>query len=356
MLVARVSGMSFADFTQQRIFAPLKMTRTSWRDDHRRIVKGRAKAYGESGGRYQTLMPFEDVHGNGGLLTTVADLLTWNENFTTHVIGDAAFARDLEAPGRFDDGREHGYALGLMVGTRYGLREVAHSGSTAGYTAHVTRFPEQQLSVAVLCNASSGNATQSANAVAAIYLGERARNATTTGTHVLTADEAAKITGLYRSTLAGAPMTLVATDRGIRVERSTQFVPLSAGRFLADNGDRLEIDGDTVTRRDRYGSVESFQRTAAARPSADSLAQLTGPYVSDDAELTLIVAIENGGLVIKRRPDTTIRLTPVYEDAFSGSIGTVIFRRGKTMELSVVQDRVWDLRFTRRDPAVTTAR
>ena len=50
------------------------------------------------------------------------------------------------------------------------------------------------------------------------------------------------------------------------------------------------------------------------------------------------------------RPDTVIRLTPIYPDAFTGSIGTVIFRRdgGRVNGLSVVQDRVWDLRFTRR--------
>jgi hypothetical protein len=95
--------------------------------------------------------------------------------------------------------------------------------------------------------------------------------------------------------------------------------------------------------------------TATTAPSAAELTELTGTYVSDEAELTLTVSIENGGLVLKRRPDTTLRLTPLYKDAFTGSIGTVIFRRGRTLELSVVQGRVWDLRFTRRDVPVTTA-
>ena len=45
IIVSRVSGMSFAEFSKQRIFAPLGMTHTSWRDDHTRIVKGRAIAY-----------------------------------------------------------------------------------------------------------------------------------------------------------------------------------------------------------------------------------------------------------------------------------------------------------------------
>jgi CubicO group peptidase (beta-lactamase class C family) len=75
IIVARVSGLSFAEFCRQRLFEPLGMTHTSWRDDHTRIVKNRAIAYGEAGDGFHTLMPFEDVYGNGGLLTTVGDLL-----------------------------------------------------------------------------------------------------------------------------------------------------------------------------------------------------------------------------------------------------------------------------------------
>jgi hypothetical protein len=65
----------------------------------------------------------------------------------------------------------------------------------------------------------------------------------------------------------------------------------------------------------------------------------------------MTAVVENGALVLKRRPDVTIKLTPVYEDAFTaGQLGTVIFRRdatGRVTELHVVQDRVWDLRFSK---------
>ena len=84
-----MSGKSFAEFSQERIFGPLGMTSTSWRDDYTRIVKGRAIAYSQTaGGCSAPNMPFENVHGNGGLLTTVGDLLKWNENFVTPKVGD----------------------------------------------------------------------------------------------------------------------------------------------------------------------------------------------------------------------------------------------------------------------------
>lgn len=91
ILVERVSGQSFQNFTRENLFAPLGMTRTSWRDDFTRVVQDRSIAYDVSSTGEVTMdMPFENVFGNGGLLTTVGDLLRWNENSVTGKVGGKA--------------------------------------------------------------------------------------------------------------------------------------------------------------------------------------------------------------------------------------------------------------------------
>ena len=287
IIVSRLSGMSFAEFSKRRIFEPLGMTSTQWRDDHQRIVKGRAIAYrpadppsplrgsGETG--YRIEMPFENVHGNGGLLTTVGDLLKWNENYVHPKVGGAALVADQQSRGRFSDGREHDYALGLRVSELRGVKNVNHSGSTAGYVAHLNRFPDAHLSVAVLCNVSSGGATSAANDVSLLYLGDRA-------------------TG-------------------------------------------------PAARTDREPDPPAIVVPAAELP------QLAGRYWSDEAEVALVAAIEKDQIVLKRRPDSTITLRPIGKDVFVGSIGRVTFLRdgsGTVNGLSIRQDRVWDLRFARQ--------
>jgi hypothetical protein len=65
----------------------------------------------------------------------------------------------------------------------------------------------------------------------------------------------------------------------------------------------------------------------------------------------LTAKVENGELVLHRRPDSVIKLTAIGRDKFRGSIGTVSFVRdasGAVAFLSVKQDRVWDLRFTKK--------
>jgi len=279
IIVSRVSGMSFAEFSQQRIFKPLGLSHTSWRDDHTRIVKNRAIAYSDERGEYKIEMPFENVHGNGGLLTTVGDLLKWNENFVHPTVGDMSIVTAMATPGKFNDGKPEDYALGLMIGELRGVKNINHSGSTAGYRAHLNRFPEADTSVAVLCNVSSGDATRSANRVSEVYLADRLK-------------------------------------------------PASPPR--------------------------AAERPAPAMnpaPTAAQLNALAGNYWSDEAETMLTAAVEDGALVLKRRPDTVIKMTAIAPDKFRGSIGTVTFLRngsGAVHALSVNQERVWDLRFAKK--------
>jgi CubicO group peptidase (beta-lactamase class C family) len=279
IIVSRVSGMPFAEFSKQRIFTPLGMTHTSWRDDHTRIVKGRAIAYSLDNGEYHIEMPFENVYGNGGLLTTVGDLLTWNENFVSPKVGNAKLISEMATAGKFNDGKPLEYGLGLFIEDHRGVHNVYHSGSTAGYRAHLNRFPETRTSVAVLCNGSNGDASRSANRVSDVFLGDRLKPA------------------------SPAP-------------------PVAAPPAALN-----------------------------PPPSPAELEALTGSYWSEEAETMFIAAVDQGALVLRRRPDAVIKLTAIGPDKFRGSIGTVTFIRngsGTVDSFSVNQDRVWDLRFAKK--------
>lgn len=238
IIVSRVSGKSFADFSRDRIFEPLGMTRTSWRDDHTAIVKDRAIAYRQGPDGFRINMPFENVHGNGGLLTTVGDLLKWNENFVTTRVGDEAFLKLQQQPGTFNDGKPHEYAMGLFVRPYRGVPEVSHSGSTAGYRAHLTRFPAQHLSVAVLCNASSANATQYAMAVADMYLAGSLQPAT--------------------------PRPRPTRDRGT-YEPARADLAAYPGRYYSDEAEatyEVALDGDHLVVKRRPDTVTRLRPTA----------------------------------------------------------------------------------------------
>jgi CubicO group peptidase (beta-lactamase class C family) len=102
-------------------------------------------------------MPFENTYGNGGLLTTVGDLLVWNEHMLFPDSTMRAIVEEQQQPGHLDSGRPLSYGLGLFIGDYGGQREISHDGQTAGYTAFLAEYPDNHLSVAVLCNSDGAD-------------------------------------------------------------------------------------------------------------------------------------------------------------------------------------------------------
>jgi len=253
LLVERITGQSLAAFTQARLFTPLGMTSTSWRDDHRRVVPGRALAY--SGGRAPALsMPDESAYGNGGLLTTAADLLRWSDALRRRTLG-AAFHQALEQRMVVTNGDTLDYALGVNVLRHRGTAELSHSGSTGGFRAHLLHFPDRDAGVAVLCNGAGMNATQLAEQLGDSLIGARTRPAprgplggvvhtlrlTDSTRGAVPASEWPQLTGTYASDeVHGAPFT-VAVEAGALVLRQAPdsrrlLVPAAGARFRMDGG------------------------------------------------------------------------------------------------------------------------
>jgi CubicO group peptidase (beta-lactamase class C family) len=310
ILVSRVSIQPFAEFTRARIFEPLGMTSTSWRDDFRRIVPRRAVAYRPAGDGFEQLMPFENVHGNGGLLTTAGDLLRWNRNFTDAKVGGKAFVEEQHRRAVLNNGRQITYAAGLTIDKYRGVMEVSHSGATAGYRAWLARYPEQHVGVAVLCNTTSANAPQLGRAVAAVFVpfAEAARPAASSNEG-----------SLYRNRRTFATRRFAKSDGTLQIE--------------TPNG------------------PEYWDRVEAWTPKIDEIASFAGEYRSEEAGVTWRIVADNGAVTVHRGASDSYLLKPTVKDSFENQdLGAIRFLRGSdgaVNELAVSEARVWDLRFKR---------
>ena len=130
LIVERTSRTSFNAFCTEHLFRPRGMARTRWRDDFAVVLPGRATGYApRPAGGFRIDLPYSDLVGNGGLLTTVGDLLAWTLSFDGATGEWAEVVRLLETPSRLRDGRVLAYGLGLGLERYEGLREV-YSGST----------------------------------------------------------------------------------------------------------------------------------------------------------------------------------------------------------------------------------
>ncbi|WP_448548261.1 serine hydrolase domain-containing protein [Thalassotalea fusca] len=156
-LVERVSGMTIREFTDKRIFKPLGMNNTFFSDSAEEVIPNRASGY-RSPGAGQQLNHLTALHtiGDGGLFTTIDDMLIWDNHFYTPKLGKnpEELMALLNKPNvnipDSDEGKWY-YANGQNTDGRYFF----HNGGWVGTDTSYIRRPDTKTSVVGMCNSVS---------------------------------------------------------------------------------------------------------------------------------------------------------------------------------------------------------
>lgn len=172
-IVKRVTGESMRIYAEEKIFKPLGMDHTHYHTDPTELVRNRAYGYSSRrGGGFNISMTTLGMIGDGGVFTSVEDLLLWDRNFYDNKLGrgDPELIKRVQRPGMLNSGEELDYAFGLGISRYNGLNLVSHGGAFVGFRADLLRFPDQRFSVVCLANLAQFNPSAMARRVADIFL------------------------------------------------------------------------------------------------------------------------------------------------------------------------------------------
>jgi CubicO group peptidase (beta-lactamase class C family) len=349
IIVERVSGKTLQQFMQQHFFTPLGMGHTQWREDFRTVVLDRATAYAPTATGFIANMPFTNVYGNGGLLTTIGDLLRWNaflENPTT-LPGGPELVAALYTPGRLRHGAQLNYGLGVEVGGMSGQRLMSHGGSTGGYKTWLARYPDQKLSVALLCNNGGVNPVELGEAIAARALLAIGRAKVTVAASPSRASTIAKpvsvdltrYTGLFRNPTTGALAQLSVASRQLSLtsDATSLLTPIGREQFQGPNRELVQFIRQTsapiefILRNggepERYVAVQSSARDSI------TLAAYVGSYYSVELDTRITVVQQRDTLVMRQPFAIEWLLEPSFADGFTTRLRgttTFLFSRSQT--------------------------
>ena len=353
IIVERVSKQKFPAFVEERLFKPTGMMNSSWRDDYQRIVPNRAQAYSRQGnGPWRLDMPLMNVYGNGGMLTTVGDWIKWNAMFDSRSLG-APLVAALETQGVLNDGRKIAYALGLVVGNYKGLKDVSHGGATAGYQTFLARYPDNKVSVAVMCNGTSPSAGNIAAVITDEIFGPYPQKPRPEPAKV-SDEELKKFVGIWRNDQTHAPSRFL-IENGVPRWSGGRLIPMGDGKFIAGNSElkfTFDKNGQPifVDSTDDDGAVSRYIAEKEWTPTPAELASFKGDWFSDEAGAMFTVAVDGNKALIKQRPATSLPMQPLYKDHFLVDGNIVWFTRdknGKVDGLHVGSSRMRDMSFVR---------
>jgi len=345
--VKRVSGVSFKEFCEQRIFEPLGMQNTHFHDDHEHVVPGRAYSYkgGGSGGFQNAVLSYANA-GATSLFTTALDQLKWLENLGTGAVGGAEVQEMLRERYVLNDGTQGSYALGIAIGDRNGHTSISHSGGDAGFRSFIAWYPEQALGVVVLSNLGSFAPSRLADLVAKFYLPEveSAEDGETTAADESEGEppdeepEAAASefivledpildrhvgsylheSGMVIKVTRGEGVLVIHTD-GEVIARAT-----SETDFILDQGGvkvTFVPGADARSRAilaDMGGTVSRLKRIEQQELDPLALSDYVGRYWSEELGTFYDLDVKDGALIARHRRHGTIGLTPGGRDRFRG--------------------------------------
>jgi CubicO group peptidase (beta-lactamase class C family) len=172
ILIHKVSCEFYGDFLQKRVFGPLGMKHTRVISDED-IIPNRAAGYVlENGGlkNQDWVSPTFNSTADGTLYFTVEDLAKWAEALDAEkLLSHASFEQMWRPfiPGNNCDSR---YGFGWYIcDLDPGHRLLWHYGVWQGFSASIARYPEDHVTVAVLCNLRDAETGYIAEEIASFY-------------------------------------------------------------------------------------------------------------------------------------------------------------------------------------------
>ena len=169
-VVRRASGMSWEDFVETHIMAPIGMNRSAGSFDRIKDRSDIIDAHAEVEGKVRVIARSTSKidHPAGGIYSSIADLSKWvqlllaggkygpnSTNLYSHAIQKEIWSPQTiinnDGPGYYNT-HFKAYGLGFFIEDIRGYKELSHTGGLEGMVTQITMIPELQLGIIVLTN------------------------------------------------------------------------------------------------------------------------------------------------------------------------------------------------------------
>jgi hypothetical protein len=377
LIVERVSGQSFQQFAEQRIFQPLGMASTQVRYPTDPVPTRAINYTGKANGSFAPNRVWDRAYGAGvvNVHTSIEDLAKWDRNFFHPTVGDEVLVKTLYSPTALSSGKLTAYGYGLDIGTHRGMLAISHGGMGGG-SFHLLRLPEQGLSVATLCNryslgAGAPDTWTLSREVADIFLApEDAAGTPGAGSSPLPKvavgrDELARYVGRYWQS-SGSPL-IIKLDKdeleAIDGRSAYPLVPIGSGRFRSPDGIETYTFSGPEGRTLTYHEIPTNSTTVSERrpqwsPSRAELQPVVGRFCNSEVPVCWSLQLVGDRLMLRRPNFPDSILTPVYPGTFfhldrddlgTRSMRIVLQHSGRVpmRSFSVIRGRVSDVLFER---------
>ena len=152
-IIEEVSGMSYEDFIEQKLFEPTGMTHSLY-GSLTELIPNRASGYQANGSGFRNAdyLSLSLPYAAGSIMSTVDDLLLWEQAIRKNHLISSGSKNKAFTPGRLNNGDALDYGYGWFVGNIQGSETIEHGGGIFGYTTMGIYVPSEDIYAVVLTN------------------------------------------------------------------------------------------------------------------------------------------------------------------------------------------------------------
>ena len=164
--IERIAGKGLEEVLRERIFDPVGMYSTLLRRRDNNFVPNSATLHMTNGeGGYEKGFLGTAFAGEGGMVSTVNDMLRWLAHMDRPSVGNARTWAIMKEAQKLPDGTSTGYGMGLITGYYRGVETLFHPGGGMGGNAQMLKVPGANLDIVVMVNRHDLSAAALANKV-----------------------------------------------------------------------------------------------------------------------------------------------------------------------------------------------
>ena len=170
-IIELVSGEKYEDFIRENIFEKAGMNNSFYATD-RKIIRNRAYGYHQKSDGYvnKTVINFSVPFASGSLMSTVEDMLKWQNAINKNLILDEEHTKKAFTKYKLNDGKEFTYGYGWHLKDIDGIPTREHGGSIFGFKSMGVYIPAKDIYVIGLSNCDCHSPTQITKDIAKLVL------------------------------------------------------------------------------------------------------------------------------------------------------------------------------------------
>lgn len=172
VIIEKAVGTSYTKYLEEHIWKPLGMCESFYLDNTP-IIKNRAEGYEVREGRVvnDDFINMAIPYSAGALGSSVVDLCKWQLALNKNRLIRKESYRRMITPGILNDGKPITYGYGFRLSNLDGHRKIQHNGGINGFRTQLSYYPDDDLTIVVLCNTGSAKAAVLESRIAHTVMG-----------------------------------------------------------------------------------------------------------------------------------------------------------------------------------------